>query len=156
MPVLFQGELRRKLATPLEYLDRLALHNAVFADDFSVEGVNVSDRPSLILFEKPGRPSFIVSQGWIIAADPEHPTPSSEEIAEYLLEAGFEAVPKAYYGWWRREDGVLLVDAKRDNFLKTERGITPVDLQMAAVRPAEIPIATKEPRTISGLTGDIV
>jgi hypothetical protein len=143
--VLIDGRLERKLATPLEYLDRLALQNAVFLDDFRVEGVNVSDKPSLILFEQPGQPSFVVSQEWIIAADAEHPTPSPDEICVYMGEAGFEDIPEAYYGWWRREDGVLIVDAKPDNFLKTERGITPIDLQMSSVAPQQIPAAREAP-----------
>lgn len=146
--------LNRKLATPLEYLERLALQNRVFADDFRVEGVNISEKPSMILFQQPGHPSFVVSQEWIIAADPENPTPSADEIAAYLRDAGFEAVPGAYYGWWRREDGVLIVDAKPDNFLTTADGITPIDLQMSAVAPEDIPSGSAEPeRSLIWLPG---
>lgn len=104
----------------------------------------VSDKPSLILFEEPGRPSFVISQQWITAADSAHPTPSSEEIVEYLTSRGFEPAPKSYYGWLRREDGVLVVDAKPDNFMKTQGGVTPVDLQMSTVPPYKLPPPSNE------------
>jgi hypothetical protein len=136
--------VKRKLATPLEYLDRLALQNEVFADDFQIEGVTVSDKPSLILFAAVGQPSFVISQQWIIAADSVHPTPSSEEISEYLRARAFEVAPKSYYGWFRRADAVLVVDAKPDNFSKTHAGITPVDLQMSRAKLQELTSLTLE------------
>src|SRR5205807_5346242 len=144
IPSISDRVVQRRLATPLEYLERLALQNAVFADDFYVEGVSVSDKPSLILFEESGQPCFVISQQWIIAADSNHPTPSSEEISQYLKSVGFEPAPKSYYGWLRREDGVLIVDAKPDNFMKTQGGVTPIDLQMARVEPYQLPPPTRE------------
>lgn len=139
MPRIRNGIVDREVATPLEYLERLELHNAVFADDFRVEGVTVSDKPSLILFEKPGQPSLVISQQWIIAANTDLPTPSIKEISDYLTEIGFEAAPKSYYGWLRRADAVLIVDAKPDNFMITAKGITPIDLQMCRAQPHELP-----------------
>jgi hypothetical protein len=62
VPLIRDGMIQRKLATPIEYLERLALQNTVFADDFQIEGVVVSDKPSLILFEHAGQPSFVISQ----------------------------------------------------------------------------------------------
>jgi hypothetical protein len=111
----------------------------VFADDFAIEGINVSDRPSLILFEQPGNPSIVISQQWVTAARPERPTPSGDEISEYLRSIGFEPAPGSYYGWIRREDGVLIVDAKPDNFMKTQNGVTPIDLQMSSVLLDDLP-----------------
>lgn len=93
----------------------------------------------MVLFEEPGQPAFVISQQWLTAADLNHPTPSIEEISEYLTNVGFESAPKSYYGWLRREDGVLLVDAKPDNFMKTQAGVTPVDLQMSRVQLRELP-----------------
>lgn len=144
VPTVERGVLNRKLATPLEYLERLSLQNTVFADDFLVEGVIISDKPSMILFEGPGQPSFVVSQQWVIAAEPSNPTPSAEEIIDYLRSRGFEPAPRSYFGWFRREDGVLIVDAKPDNFMKTSEGVTPIDLQMSRTSPDELPIATVE------------
>jgi hypothetical protein len=137
------------VATPLEYLERLALQNVVFADDFRVEGVNVSDKPSMVLFEAAGQPSLVISQEWVTAADAEHPTPSPDEISEYLRSRDFEPAPKSYFGWFRRADGVLIVDAKPDNFLKTLNGITPIDLQMSRVAPDELrAIPVEEPTSL--------
>lgn len=138
IPFIRDGLVDRRLATPLEYLDRLALQNEVFADDFQIEGVTVSDKPSMILFESAGRPSFVVSQQWIQAANRESPVPSPEEIADYLTARGFTSAPKSYYGWFRRADAVLIVDAKPDNFSKTIAGITPVDLQMSRAQLQEL------------------
>jgi len=56
---------------------------------------------------------------------------TNEEIADYLQEEGFVSVPKAYYGWYRPNDGVVIVDAKPDNFIKTTMGLVPIDLQIA-------------------------
>ena len=144
MPWIHDGLIQRKLATPLEYLERLALQNAVFADDFQIEGVMVSEKPSLILFEEAGQPSFVISQQWITAADLNRPTPSIGEISEYLTNIGFEPAPRSYYGWLRRADAVLIVDAKPDNFMKTQAGVTPVDLQMSSVPPYELPPRARE------------
>jgi hypothetical protein len=145
------GAVQRRLATPVEYLERLALQNAVFADDFQIEGVTVSDKPSLILFEPTGQPSFVISQQWIVAADADHPTPSAEEIDDYLTRIGFEAAPNSYYGWIRRADGVLIVDAKPDNFIKTHAGVTPIDLQMSKAQPQEMPPPAEPSQIISRL-----
>jgi hypothetical protein len=96
----------------------------------------------MILFEKSGQPSFVISQEWVTAADSEHPAPSEDELGEYLLERGFEPVPNSYFGWLRREDGVLIVDAKPDNFVKTVEGVAPIDLQMARMPLEDLPAAT--------------
>jgi hypothetical protein len=85
---------------------------------------------------------------WLTAADLNHPTPPIEEIYEYLTNVGFEPAPKSYYGWLRRADGVLIVDAKPDNFMKTQAGVTPVDLQMSSVQPYELPPPAHEEPTM--------
>lgn len=144
VPFLSGGLVDRRMATPIEYLERLALQNTVFADDFHVEGVTISQKPSIILFEPAGQPSLVISQQWVTAADAEHPTPSSVEIAEYLRSRGFEPAPKSYFGWFRRADGVLIVDAKPDNFLKTQEGIVPIDLQMSSVAPDALNVISAE------------
>jgi hypothetical protein len=53
------------------------------------------------------------------------------EIAISLKKDGFVPVPQSYFGWYREADGVVIVDAKPDNFVKTQLGVVPIDLQMA-------------------------
>jgi hypothetical protein len=63
---------------------------------------------------------------------------TTEEIRALMEEAGFEFVPKAYFGWFRRADGMVVVDAKPDNFIKTAVGLVPIDLQMAQFTQEEM------------------
>jgi hypothetical protein len=50
---------------------------------------------------------------------------------------GFTALPNAFFGWLREADGILISDAKPDNFILTPDGILPFDLLM--VRCVEEP-----------------
>jgi hypothetical protein len=143
IPVWRDGKLERVVATPSEYLERQALQNEVFASDFRLEGINVSQKPSMIIGEPDGQPSFVVSQGFIEATTETHPIPSEKQIAEFLEQHGFASVPGSYFGWIRHSDGVAVVDAKPDNFILSPEGIVPIDLQMA-----RIPETVKEPSLI--------
>ena len=58
-----------------------------------------------------------------------------------MEDSGFQFVPKAYFGWFRKEDGMIVVDAKPDNFIKTAVGLVPIDLQMAQFTPDEMKAA---------------
>jgi hypothetical protein len=78
-----QGEtLDRRNATPAEYLQRMALQIAVFQSDIRLEGVNVSDKPSMIIGQPAGRPSLVISQGWLVAKNPQAPYPTMAGTAE--------------------------------------------------------------------------
>jgi hypothetical protein len=59
---------------------------------------------------------------------------------------GFRSVPASYFGWYRFGDGVVIVDAKPDNFINTAAGVVPIDLQMAQF--------TQDQLTASGLASD--
>jgi hypothetical protein len=118
---------------PSEYLDRQALQNEVFGSDLRLEGVNISERPSMIIGERPGSPSFVVSQRFIIAADPHFPKPAEPQIAEFLQAHGFAPLPRSYFGSVRSADGVVLLDARVDNFILSTEGVVPIDLQMAVL-----------------------
>jgi hypothetical protein len=48
-----------------------------------------------------------------------------------LANEGFRPVPSSYFGWYRPEDGVVIVDAKPDNFIRTAEGLITIDLQIA-------------------------
>lgn len=133
IPVPGNGRLDRANATPCEYLFRQALHVSVFGSDIRFEGVSVSDKPSMVLFEPPGQPSFVVSQEWFESGE----APRIPEIAFSLQQDGFVAVPNSYFGWYRAADGVVIVDAKPDNFIKTALGVVPIDLQMAVFSKEE-------------------
>jgi hypothetical protein len=115
-------------ATPLEYLRRFMLHNSLFEDDVRLEGVIVSDKPSMLIGAVGGGCSIVISQRWLVAADSQNPHPTLDEIAAYMTERGFKALPNSFFGWFREADGVLLLDAKADNFVKTPDGILPFDL----------------------------
>ncbi len=127
VPFPNKGRLDRSNASPSEYLIRQALQVAVFGSDLRLEGVSISDKPSMVLFEPPGQPSFVVSQEWFEGGQ----APTMTEIAQRLEADGFCFVADSYFGWYRPLDGVVIVDAKPDNFMKTSAGIVPIDLQMA-------------------------
>jgi hypothetical protein len=121
------GALSRRNASPSEYLRRMALQISIFKSDIQLVGVFVSDEPSMIIGQPAGEPSIVISQEWF----EKDAAPSLLEIAAYLQSEGFTHDPKAYFGWYRLADGVVIVDAKPDNFIKGIFGLVPIDLQMA-------------------------
>lgn len=143
IPVWQDGKLERIVATPSEYLERQALQNEVFASDLRLEGINVSPKRSMIIGEPDSQPSFVISQGFIEATAEAHPSPSEQQIANFLEQQGFTLVPGSYFGWIRHSDGVAVVDAKADNFILSPEGLVPIDLQMARIQEA-----VKEPSLI--------
>jgi hypothetical protein len=134
VPVPGDGKLDRTNAAPSEYLRRMALQIAVFRSDLRLEGVSVSDKPSMILGQPAGEPSMVISQPWF----EKHDAPSLTDIAAYLRADGFLPAPHSYFGWYRPEDGVVIVDAKPDNFIQTEAGLVPIDLQMGHFTAAQL------------------
>ena len=135
IPAIIDGKLCRIAATPAQYLDRLSLYNVVFNGEVRLMGFCVSDRPSLIIGEPPGQPSIVVAQPYYVAATLDHPVPSPEELSQFMRMLGFHSVPDSYFGWVRFEDGVVIVDAKPDNFVLAVGGIIPIDLQIAQFDP---------------------
>ena len=76
-----------------------------------------------------------MAQSFYPAADEDCPTPTLTVLAEFMQAEGFLSVPDSYYGWVRLGDGVIVTDAKPDNFVLTADGITPIDLQISQVDP---------------------
>lgn len=113
-------------ATPLFYLRRLTLLNEVFGSDMRLEGVT-HGKP-MIIGQSGEQPSLVVSQPWARALDVNNPHPTFPEVAEFMTRIGFEPLPKSYFGWTRLSDGVLILDARTDNFIKTKEGVVPIDL----------------------------
>ena len=142
IPVWRDGRVEREAALPSEYLDRQALQNEVFGSDLRLEGVNVSARPAMIIGERGGQPSFVVSQRFIQAADLRSPKPTAAAIAAFLAAHGFEPLPRSYFGWRRAADGVVVLDARADNFVCAAEGVIPIDLQMAVIPQLVRVIAT--------------
>ena len=133
VPVWKSGRTDRIPATPLQYLDRQRLQNEVFNGGIVLEGVCVSSKPSMIIGEASGQPAFVISQPFIKAASRVSATPTESQIAAFLAEHGFESVPGSYFGWQRAGDGVVILDARRDNFILADEGVIPIDLQMAII-----------------------
>lgn len=139
IPVWKDGALGRVNACPSDYLDRHALQNEVFASDLLLEGVNISDKPPMVIGEPSGQPSFVISQSLIAAVDALQPTPTKEQIADFMGEFGFEPIAGSFHGWVRRKDRVAVVDAKPDNFIFSSKGVTPIDLQMTRLPESAMP-----------------
>ncbi|HUA67444.1 MAG TPA: hypothetical protein VMA13_02755 [Candidatus Saccharimonadales bacterium] len=116
----------QQAATPLFYLIRLELMNRVFGSDFRLEGIALGK--SLVIGASGEYPRMVVSQPWIQAADICFPVPSSLEITNFMDSLGFVPLPGSYYGWIRKADNVQVLDARPDNFIKSNRGVTPIDL----------------------------
>lgn len=103
-------------ATPLEYLRRIILQNLVFGDDTRLEGVHAA----------PSEPFKIVtSQTFIHGYHPSLP-----EISSYMRNLGFKPVSRKFSNkmWTHDLENLVVVDAKEENFLKSQDGVVPIDL----------------------------
>lgn len=123
-------------ATAGEYLLRQALQNEIFGDSIELEGAMFSKAPSMLIGQPSGGLSLIVSQPWLDAADENEPHPTDEQVADHMMERGFRPLIVSFYGWQCEELGLVVLDAKTDNFIATELGILPIDLQITEIRPA--------------------
>ena len=145
VPVWRAGRIERAAALPSQYLERQLLQNVIFKSDIVLEGVVVSEKPSMILGEPTGQPCFVISQPFIEALHHGAPGPNESQITTFLTAHGFESVPGSYFGWQRVRDGVVILDARRDNFILSAEGVIPIDLQMAVI-PEIIRAKTPRPR----------
>lgn len=134
IPCVGLGKLDRRNATPSEYLSRMALHIQVFGSDLRLEGVTVSQKPSMLIGQPSGQPSIVISQRWY----EKHGVVTNEDVHELMVQEGFRAVPASYFGWYRPADGVVIVDAKPDNFIQTQEGLLPIDLQITQFTEQEL------------------
>jgi len=126
------GKLSPRPALPSEYLWRLGLQNAVFGDAIRLTGIaQGADGPA----------SIHTSQPWVVGT-----APTLDEIAGFMESAGFVQVPGELFAkrvpkslaWYRAVDGVLVYDAKPNNFSKSAEGaIDPIDL-VISLYPREL------------------
>jgi hypothetical protein len=120
-------------ASPQEYLLRQRLQNDLFKDDIRLEGLMISDGPSMIIGQPSGGVSLVISQPWLDAADPDRPHPTESQIAEFMGRMGFSPLLASLYGWHHAEDTLIILDAKPDNFVLTHSGILPIDLLITEI-----------------------
>ena len=149
VPVWRSGRIERVSALPSQYLERQLLQNVIFKSDILLEGGTLSEKPSMIIGEPKGQPCFVISQPFIEAVRHAAPAPADSEIAAFLAAHGFESIPGSYFGWQRAADGVVILDARGDNFILSDEGVIPIDLQMAVI--PEI-IRAKTPRARASKT----
>ena len=100
--------------------------NQEFGGDLRLEGV-VLGKPRYS-GEEGEKPSIVISQEWIDAADEKSPHPSDQEISDFMMSLGFCRLEDSCYRWRRESDGVVVLDTKPDNFIKTQTGVIPIDL----------------------------
>jgi hypothetical protein len=107
-------------ALPLEYLERLLLHNQLFGDDIRFEGVAVEENKTVIITSQP-----------VLIGEPASP----EEITESLAKIWFKPLRNLHLGrpgalaYYRDLDEVAAFDAHPGNFVKDGQGILlPIDL----------------------------
>jgi len=138
VPILDNRRWNLGVATPLEYLRRWHLFNEVFGDDAQLEGVTVSAEPSMVICGDTNPVSVVISQHWHEAADLNSPTPTETEVSTFLHRLGFEPLTGSFGGWLRSRDGVVLLDAFPDNFVKTRSGVMPFDLPITQAEFASL------------------
>ena len=106
-------------ATPLEYLERLRLHNAVFGDRIELLGI-IDKRQAL---------HVVTSQPTIRG----EATPDLE-IAWFMSQLGFHRLPRISIGrlgalsFLRDSDGLAAFDCHPANFLAHEGDVFPIDV----------------------------
>lgn len=114
-------------ATPLFYLRRILLMNRVFDSRIQFEGV-FHAKSYLIGKTDDLYPCIVISQPWYRAATAANPHPSLSEIKEFMEAVGFEQKPASYFGWLKKGEHIVVIDAREDNFIKTAEGVVPIDL----------------------------
>lgn len=113
-------------ATPLEYLQRLGWHNALFGDDIRIEGITFVEENIEV----------ITSQPWIVS-DGKHPALQAE-IDSYFEHLGFRRVEinPGVPIYFNERMNVIVADAHDRNILRTEEGIlAPIDVVIGIPNP---------------------
>lgn len=121
-------------ALPTEYLRRLEFQNELFGDQIHILGLTRGTR-------------FVITQPTLRGGEP-----SENEIRDLLLHSGWQRVPIKLQNlpsqlmgtaWWHEDEELVLVDARKPNFKKTDFGILPIDLILADL-PTELLRRIKE------------
>ena len=123
----------QQAATPLFYLLRLELMNKTFGSDFRLEGITFGK--SLLIGARTKQARMVVSQPWIRAANPNSPHPTQIELSDFMQSVGFLPMQSSYFGWFRKEDNITILDARPDNFIMSHLGVVPIDLVIGKSEP---------------------
>jgi hypothetical protein len=112
LPTTLGDVIGLKPATPLEYLDRLALHNTLFGQSVHFLGI-VPHKGGL---------SFAISQVFLRGTKPE-----VRQIADFMAHHGFRKLrgENAYY---RAEDSLAIFDAHARNYALVDGVPVPFDV----------------------------
>jgi hypothetical protein len=106
------------------YLERIALQNSVFGDEWKVIGKMGNGKNLRIITQQPVRESAFDATGNPLKV-------SDGEVKEFMGRHGFSQVSSSSTKHWVRPDGVEVWDAHPGNFVKTPQGnIIPVDLNI--------------------------
>lgn len=118
------GMLGIRKALPTEYLRRLEIQNDLFGDDIQVIGLTQAGR-------------FVTVQPTLRGGEP-----GENEIRDVLLLGNWRRVPIRLQNlpaqlmgsaWWHAEEALVLLDARKPNFKKTQFGVIPIDLILADI-----------------------
>lgn len=118
------GLLGISSSVPSEYLRRLQLQNDLFGDDIRIIALTRAYR-------------FVISQPTLRGGEP-----SENEIRDVLQNNGWKRVPIALQdlpiqlmgsAWWHDQEDLVLIDARKPNFKKTDLGVLPIDLILADI-----------------------
>ena len=108
-----------RIATALEYLDRLLLANELFGDDIALLGVLDAGKGMQIVTSQP-----------TICGEP----PEPDEIAAYMVALGFSILPPVVVrnsgalSFLREQDGIAAFDCHAGNFFLSSGQILPIDV----------------------------
>lgn len=107
----------RKFSTPAEYLERIAIAQHVFGMDWTFQGVAQTGEGPRIVTAQP------LLRG---------PRSTPADIAAFMEQRGFQPVDHPTHGpaWYRPQDNLLVSDALPKNFVQTQDGPVPIDLQI--------------------------
>jgi len=102
------------------YLNRKRIHNALFNDDFRLEGVCRSED---------GRVIPVMSQPIMEGEDPD-----PEEIEEFFRRKGMTCVLPHIKGWYSESLEIVIADAHPRNLVKTRTGVSAFDLIITSAK----------------------
>lgn len=96
------------------YLDRKRIHNALFDDDFRLEGVCFSEDDRVIP---------VMSQPIMEGNNPE-----LGEIEDFFRKKGMTCVHPHIKGWYSEDLDIVIADAHPRNLVRTKTGVSAFDL----------------------------
>lgn len=98
----------------IPYLRNIVACNRLFGDDIWFHGIILTEQG----------PAFVISQPYVDGTEP-----TSEEIANWFLDQGYEL--KGHNRWFHPVTGVDVADAHTGNLIKSSDGeLIPIDLQV--------------------------